>query len=144
MRTITDRIGYSLILIGFIAMIFKYGNYLLYETIYLINGNVVYVEIKSKEIVNGKNIYYFILYDGAEKKYSSIPTNKVFLHEKNVKARTVPLFQKVFLGEFVLSSYVIGLTLLVFGLLISILSFWLIFGIENRFTQRINHSKRGS
>lgn len=142
MRTMTDKIGYSLVIIGFFAMIFKYGNYILYETIYLINGNVVYTEIVSKKIINEKYIYRFIIQGENEINYLSLPTYKEYNLEEIVKVRTVPLFEKVFLGEFVLVSYLLGILLLVFGFAISTLSFWMIFGIENKFTLRIKSSKK--
>lgn len=142
MRTMTDKIGYSLVIIGFFAMIFKYGNYILYETIYLINGNVVYTEIVSKEIINEKYIYHFIIQGENAINYLSLPTYKEYNLEEIVKVRTVPLFEKVFLGEFVLVSYLLGILLLVFGFVISTLSFWMITGIENKFTLRIKSSKR--
>ncbi len=137
MKVKLDKIGYLLIIVGFFAILYKYGNYLLFETSYLINGSVEHLEIASKEKVNGKNVYYFKLGNETENTYTSLPTQKVYLENSKVVVRTVSQFYKVFIGDFTLSSYLVGIALLVFGLAVATLSFWMIIGVQNKYTARI-------
>lgn len=142
MKGILDKIGYILIIVGFFAILYKYGSYLLFETSYLINGSVEHLEIDSKEKVNGKNVYYFKLGNETEETYTSLPTKKEYVENGKVKVRTVPPFNKVFLGDFTLGSYVVGIALLVFGLAVATLSFWMIIGVQNKYTERIKHANK--
>jgi hypothetical protein len=142
MKGILDKIGYILIIVGFFAILYKYGSYLLFETSYLINGRVEQLDIVSKEKVNGKNVYYFKLDNEAKETYTSLPTKKEYLENGKVKVRTVPLFNKVLIGNFTLGSYVVGIALLVFGLAVATLSFWMIIGIQNKYTARIKYANK--
>jgi len=142
MKGLFDKIGYILIIVGFFAILFKYGNYLLLETSYLINGSVEQLEIFSKEKVNGKNVYCFKLNNETEEIYTSLPTKKEFIENGKVKVRTVPLFNKVFIGDFTLGSYLVGIALLAFGLAVSTLSFWMIVGIQNKYTLRVKNGNK--
>jgi len=142
MKGIFDKIGYILIIFGFFAILFKYGYYLLFETSYLLNGNVEKLEITSKEKLNEKNIYYFKSNNGTGNIYASLPTKKEYFKNDKIEVRTVPLFKKVFIGGFVLGSYIVGIVLLFFGLAVATLSFLMIFGIKNKFTSRVNNANK--
>jgi hypothetical protein len=140
MKAIFDKIGYTLVVFGFFCILYKNGNYLLFETSFLLNGSVENLEVTSKEKVNDENIYYFKLNNTAQNIYKSLPTQKEYLENDKVKVRTIPMFKKVFIGEFVLGSYIIGIALVLFGLAVAALSFCMIFNIENKYTTRIKQA----
>ena len=140
MKIIFDKIGYILIIVGFLLMLYKYGSYLLYETTFLIIGNKEELEIDKVEKIEEKYIYYFKLNNESNNIYSTLPTNKVIFENSIVIVRTIPIFQRVYIGEFLIGSYIVGILLLLIGIAVSTLSIWMIFGIENKYTLRIKQA----
>jgi hypothetical protein len=138
MKVFLNKLGYALILVGFIAMNYKYGSYLLYESTYLIFGEQQELRVENKNNIEGKNIYYFRSESSEQKTlYSSIPIKRNIQLDELVQVRTVPIFNKVFLGPFLLVPFVMGLLLLFFGFFISIISVLMIFDVNNFITQKI-------
>jgi hypothetical protein len=144
MKRIFDKIGYCLLIISFLVIINNYGKYLLYETSFLIFGNSLDLVIINKKVVNNKNIYYFSLTNDIRDIYSSDPTKKELSQFSKIKVRVVPFFKKVYIGPFVWISYIMGLILFLFCFFISMISFWMIFDIENTFTIRIKQAQKFS
>lgn len=137
MRAITDKLGYILIILGFIALIYKHGTYLLFETVFLISGKSIHSQVISKKSQEEKYTYYFKVKEAPDLNYSSLPSKKIYYINDIVKVRTIPFFEKVVLGEFNLTAYLIGIGFFLFGLLICILSIWMIFDVNNKYTIRI-------
>ncbi len=142
MNKLCDKFGYFILILGFIAINYKYGEYLLYETTYLCMGDYKQVTVKEIERKDNKYLYtYNILIDSRVVEYRSPPTTKQLTLGEKVTTRTVPIFGVVLLGKFTFISYIIGVMLFLIGLILTFLSCSIILNLDNYITKKFKISK---
>lgn len=137
MKIISKKIKSIIIINCFFILCFYYGQYILYTSIYLIFGHTSEMVIVKKEAVNDKYRYYLTLKNDTLTKYSTLPIKKDIALKSIVIVKVVPFFNKVFLGRFVMIGYIIGVILLSYFFFLAIVSFCGIFGIPNKFAERL-------
>lgn len=132
-----NKLGYILIVLGFITFGYKYGRYLLFETTYLLMGYQINERVSDKLFIDGKVIYSFKLNDLDGGTYVSMPTSKSLEVNEDVVIRVVPIFKKVFFGHFFLLPYTIGIIMFLLATYAFIIAIFMLLGIKNSLTEKI-------
>lgn len=123
MKSILEKVGYSLVIFGFIIFIIKFKVSIFYLTDYLVNGKEAIVLIESKKTNHNFYTYECILKENHEIiQYTSFPSTKNLSVGDKVSVLISPTFKVVLLGKFVLTPYVLSIVFFLFFLLASILA----------------------
>ncbi|MGZ5197969.1 MAG: hypothetical protein ACXWB7_08470, partial [Kaistella sp.] len=94
-------------------IMFNFGPYLLNETLYLLNGKTVKLEVIDKKMISEQYVYEFIeMNSKADNKFESFPTAKHLELGQKLELRIAPPSKKVSFGKFYLASYLAGLFVL--------------------------------
>lgn len=142
MKNLFDKIGYSFYVGLYLFLVVNYGNFTLFETVYLIFGDKVDGTVFKQSNLNGKKIYSFSYYDKeVSKKCSSLPSKSKFSINETKKIRVVPFFNLALLNNFNVMLYSVSLVFFLFGLIVSIICLLLLFNIKNKITLRILNNR---
>lgn len=121
MKSILEKVGYGLVIFGFIIFMIKYKVSIFYLTDYLINGKEALVTIKSKKTDPDFYTYNWILIENNETThYKSFPSIKNLAVGDQVSVLISPTFKVVLLGRFVITPYVMSIVMFFFLMLTSV------------------------
>lgn len=138
MNKLLDKIGYSFYIGLYFFLVVNYGNFTLFETIYLVFGDKVDGTVVKQSNLNGKIIYSFSYYDEeVSKTCKSFPTKARLSFNETKKIRVVPFFNIALLHNFNFMVYFVSLVFFLFGLIVSIICLLFLFNIKNIITLRI-------
>lgn len=141
----SNKLGHFLIIVGFLALNFKYGEFLLYETVYLLAGKNEVLIVKSTKVIDHKFVYCFAYVTEAGSCWlTSLPTKKILIDNEKISARIVPFFNVVLLGKFVIQSYCIGILIYFLCFAGSVLSILIILDINNVITRKFKKRLGGT
>jgi hypothetical protein len=116
----------------------NYGNFTLFETIYLVFGDKFVGTVVKQSNLNGKIIYNFSYYDEeVSKTCSSFPTTARLSLNETKKIRVVPFFNIALLHNFNFMVYLVSLVFFLFGLIVSIICLLFLFNMKNKIMIRI-------
>ncbi|GJM65026.1 hypothetical protein [Persicobacter diffluens] len=127
----SDKLGYLLVIVGFIVYCSTHMVLSLYETDYLVFGEKGTVIIKNIEYNNGDFVYWCKEKEGNNILYTSLPTDKSYSIGQEINVLIVPHFKKVILGRFILPLYIFSWVVFFFLLSVSVISLLKIKGLES-------------
>ncbi len=131
MKKTTDKLGYLMFVCCYIFIVFNYGKYNLYESLYLVSGDSFDGKVLESSGINGKVIYLFAYNDHQTPKTINSNPTKTYLKVNEVKKiRVIPYFNIALLYSFSFIPYFVTSVFFLFGFLFTIHSFLKIFNIS--------------
>ncbi len=138
MKKTFDKLGYAFYILLYLFLVIYYGNYTVYESVYLLFGDSFDGRIIDQSYSDGKLIYQFSYIDEeVSMTCTSLPTKSILSFFESKKIRVVPFFNIALLYSFNAIAYVVSLAFFIFGFIVSIICILFLFNIKNKITIRI-------
>ena len=138
MKKTFDKLGYAIYILLYLFLVIYYGNYTVYESVYLLFGDSFDGTIINQSYSDGKLIYQFSYIDEeVSMTCTSLPTKFRLSLFETKKIRVVPFFNIAILYSFNAIAYVVSLAFFIFGFIVSIICILFLFNIKNKITMRI-------
>lgn len=124
MKKTIDKMGYVMFISCYIFLLYNYGKYNLYESLYLVSGASFDGRVLGSTGIDGKGIYQFSYAEHqTSKSINSNPTKTKLKINEVKKIRVIPYYDIALLYPFNFIPYFVTSVFFLLGFLGTILSF---------------------